>query len=191
MSIRVLALADRRTYPPLREILAEHSQEIDLIVTLGDLDYHDLHALDQYRHIPAIGVYGNHCAGSYMPLLGIINAHHSLVTMLGAQFVGMEGSPRYKKGPFQYSQEQAAGHIEQWPHVDVVLSHTPPYGVHDDSDDEEKPSHHGWHALRSYIDEHKPKYVLHGHTHPEQDTTHIGDTQVMWVWRHRFLTLDL
>jgi Icc-related predicted phosphoesterase len=133
-----------------------------------------------------MGVYGNHCAGSYMKLLKIANVHDAVADWGGLRFIGMEGCPRYRKGPIQHTQEQASEKMQRWPKADVVLSHAPPLGVHDDPD---RASHTGWEGLASYARRHSPSFVLHGHTHPESDTDLLGSTQVLWVWRYRLLEL--
>ncbi len=188
--MKILALADRRTYPPFTDILRDFHTSIDLIVTLGDLDFHDLQALSGYPSIPKMGVYGNHCGGSYLKLLGIENLHYCVGSFGGLDFIGMEGCPRYKRGPFQYTQAEAIALMDSWPHVDVILSHTPPFGVYDDSDQPEKTSHHGWHGRCQYIERENPGLVLHGHTHPENDSDILGETAIWWVWRHRFMQIN-
>jgi hypothetical protein len=184
--MRILALADARSYPPLAELLASMHRKLDLVVTLGDLDWHDLQALSGYPRLAKMGVYGNHCAGSYMKLLEIADVHDCFAQWQGLTFIGMEGSPRYKKGPFQYEQAEAARMMDRWPKADVILSHCPPRGVHDDP---ERASHTGWEALTRYVERHQPLAVLHGHTHPASDTDRLGETDVLWVWRHRLIEL--
>src|SRR5688572_14813991 len=45
--------------------------------------------------------------------------------------------------------------------LDILISHSPPFGIHDDSDQ----AHQGLKALNWLIKVAKPKYLLHGHTH--------------------------
>ena len=72
--MKTLVLADRPPSRPIKEILAENP-DIELIITLGDLYFYDIQELANITHIPKIGVYGNHCDGRYMDMLGIINLH--------------------------------------------------------------------------------------------------------------------
>ena len=71
----VLAIADRTPRESIIGLVDKHS--IELICTLGDLDHNSLHELKDITDIPKIGVYGNHCSGSYFDELGIKNMHLS------------------------------------------------------------------------------------------------------------------
>ena len=46
-------------------------------------------------------------------------------------------------------------------------------------------------ALREWVDRHRPRYVLHGHTHPlpGRTLTRYGDTKVHWISGARVLDL--
>jgi Icc-related predicted phosphoesterase len=82
-----------------------------------------------------------------------------------------------------------------WPQsgIDVVISHTPPFGAGDHSADHHidsvRPSHHGWRALRAYIEAAQPPLVLHGHTHPEQPSVWVGRTLVQHVFDYALVDL--
>ena len=54
--------------------------------------------------------------------------------------------------------------IRKLPAADVLLCHCPPRGVNDDPDD---PAHIGFEALRDWVLEHRPRWLLHGHVHPQ------------------------
>lgn len=72
--MKTLVLADRPPSRPIKEILTDNP-DIELIITLGDLYFYDIQELANVIHIPKIGVYGNHCDGRYMDILGITNLH--------------------------------------------------------------------------------------------------------------------
>ena len=65
-------------------------------------------------------------------------------------------------GP-SYTQREAKKLIRKLPAADVLLCHCPPRGVNDDPDD---PAHVGFDALRDWVLEHQPRWLLHGHVHP-------------------------
>jgi Icc-related predicted phosphoesterase len=46
-------------------------------------------------------------------------------------------------------------------YLDVLVTHSPPYGIHDGSD----LAHHGFKAFLGFIDRYHPDYLLHGHVH--------------------------
>ncbi|MBI2482593.1 metallophosphoesterase [Candidatus Uhrbacteria bacterium] len=188
--LRVLAIADRPPRRPIAEILAE--QSIDCIVTLGDLGLAELRGLGGVTGIPKWGVYGNHCSGTYFPELGISNLHCRTVSLHGVTFGGFEGSVRYKESPYSkmYTQEEAASLLADFPRVDVMCVHCPPYGINDEPDDL---AHQGFRALRTYCEQQRPRYLLHGHTYPteQQLVRRYQDTEIVYVFSDRVIELDL
>lgn len=184
----ILAIADRPAKEPILGLVKKHS--IDLICTLGDLDYFSLQELEKIDYIPKIGIYGNHCSGNYFEALGIINLHLQTFTYQGWTFGGFEGSPRYKESAYakMYTQEEAATLLEHFPAVDVMMAHAPPYGINDEP---ESTSHQGFRALRTYIERNKPKYFLHGHTYPSEKNliTVYQDTHIQYVYEEKIIEL--
>jgi Icc-related predicted phosphoesterase len=90
-------------------------------------------------------------------------------------------------GP-SYTQRQARRLIRKLPAADVLLCHCPPLGVNDDPDD---PAHIGFEALRKWVLDKRPRWLLHGHTHPAPGSllTSIGDTRVVYVSGAKVLEL--
>jgi len=160
----ILAIADRPPKESIKEILSKSS--VDLICTLGDLDYYSLIELKDIINIPKIGVYGNHCSGTYFEELGIKNMHLETFEYKSFTFGGFEGSVRYKADKYapMYTQEEANELLKDFPKVDVMLCHCPPYGINDEPDEV---SHQGFKALKDYVEKHSPQYLLHGHTYPK------------------------
>jgi len=186
--MHVLVLADRPPRPDPRVYLAQ--QRVDAILCLGDLQEAWLEGLADADQ-PKVGVYGNHDEEPYMERMGIADAHLRAVTIDGARFAGFEGCVRYQpRGGRQYTQEQATRMVRRLPPADVLLCHCPPWGVNDDPDDA---AHVGWLALREWVHEHRPRYLLHGHTHPQPGgrITRVGDTEVVYVAGLRAVELEL
>lgn len=186
--MKVLVLADRPPLISLRQLVAD--EQVELIITLGDFDMGDIAELEYITNIPKIGVYGNHCSGTYMPALGIHNMHRATWEYKGITFAGFEGCVRYKesKDAPMYTQDECTELLRDFPTVDVFLSHAPPAGINDEPGD---PSHAGFTALRTYLDEKQPKVWLHGHTYPSDDTlvTQSGTTRIEYVFRHKIIEL--
>ncbi len=186
--MKILAIADRPPRTKIKDILAQHP--VDLICTLGDLDHFALAELENITTIPKIGVYGNHCSGMYFERLGIKNMHLQTFTYMGLTFGGFEGSVRYKSNPDakMYTQEEATSLLKDFRRVDVMLVHCPPYGINDEPDEL---AHQGFHALRTYLDDKKPAYLLHGHTYPpaEQHVSVHGSTTVIYVYQDKVIEL--
>lgn len=158
--MNVLAIADRRPKINILEVVRDNN--VDLIVTLGDLTKDDIRLLEQITNIPKIGVYGNHDSGTYMPELGIWDMHLKVWDYMGLSFGGFRGCVRYKENPeaIMYTQEEALRLMDTFPKVDIFICHCPPRGIND----EEEVAHQGFQALRDYIDREQPKVLLHGHT---------------------------
>ena len=184
----ILAIADRAPREPITEILKKYP--VELICTLGDLDYASLHELKDITTIPKIGVYGNHCSRSYFEELGIRNMHLSTFEYKGLTFGGFEGSVRYKDDKYapMFTQDEAFSLLHDFPKVEVMLTHCPPYGINDEPDEI---AHQGFKALTSYLTEHRPKYLLHGHTYPKENelVTQYEDTKIIYVFSDKVLEL--
>lgn len=185
--MNILAIADRRPKINIQEVVEKNS--IELIVTLGDLTREDILQLEQITHIPKIGVYGNHCSGTYMPELGIWDMHLKIWDYKGLRFGGFQGCVRYKENPdaIMYTQQEASGLMSDFPRVDVFLCHCPPRGIND----EEEVAHQGFDALKDYVEREHPSVLLHGHTYPTEDeaiTSYLA-TRIEYVYEHKIVRI--
>ena len=177
--MRVLALADKP--PPLDPAVMARQLGVDAVVCLGDLDrawIEPLMTLD----IPRYGVHGNHDPEHVLRELEIEDLHLRR-TQLGGGITaaGFEGCVRYRRGAtYQYTQRQASKLVRRLPAADVLLCHCPPAGINDDPDDS---AHVGFEGLRTWVDHHHPRHILHGHTHPLPGSRidRYGDTRVHWI----------
>lgn len=179
--MKILAIADRAPKQNVAETVQQ--QQIDIIMTLGDLGYFELKDLNAVVNIPKVGVYGNHCSGSYFTELDIQNLHLKTWKYKNTTFGGFQGCVRYKENPeaIMYTQSEAKELINQLPPVDVLIAHCPPYGINDDT---AEISHTGFIALRNYIEQYQPKHFFHGHTYPtaEKIVTNLGITTIHYVF---------
>jgi len=185
--MRILVIADRAPDKRVQDILAE--SPIDLIVTLGDLELSQIRALEDVTDIPKVGVYGNHCSGMYMPGLGIENMHLATKEISGFVFGGFEGCVKYKESSAKmYTQEEASALLANFPKVDIMIVHCPPFGVNDDQSDI---AHTGFIGLRDYVEREGPKMLLHGHTYPtaQEMVTQLGETRIEYVFGHRIIEI--
>src|SRR5690349_13572732 len=183
--MRALALADRPFHADAGVLAAQH--ELDAVVCLGDLQTSWLETLDRV-HLPKFGVRGNHDNEPYMEQFGIEDLHLRRVELEGGlSLCGFEGCVEH--GP-AYSQRNAAKLVRRLPRADVLICHCPPYGVNDDPDD---PAHVGFLALREWVLEHRPRVLLHGHTHPNPGALveRLGDTRVVYVNGARLVDLPV
>lgn len=186
-TMNVLAIADIRPKINIQDTVRDNN--IELIITLGDLTREDILQLEQITAIPKIGVYGNHDSGTYMPELGIWDMHLKIWDFQGLRFGGFQGCVRYKENPdaIMYTQEEASQMMANFPKVDVFLCHCPPLGIND----EEEVAHQGFQALRDYIDREQPRILLHGHTYPRDETVvkQYGSTRIEYIYEYKVISL--
>jgi Icc-related predicted phosphoesterase len=184
--MNILFIADQKPKRSIKETIQEYA--IDIIVTLGDLDFFDIRDLQSIDTIPKIGVYGNHCSGNYFESVGIKNMHLETFEFQGVTFAGFQGSVRYKPNPYaiMYHQEEALALLDQIPKADILISHAPPFGVHDEPDDV---THAGLKVLNEYLERHHPKYHFHGHTYTKIKETLVGTTKVVYIYADEVYSL--
>jgi uncharacterized protein len=181
--VRALVLADEPPYIPLARLL---ERDVDIVLCLGDLSRSDLEPLGSAR-LPKLGVHGNHDDGEEFTGLGIESVHLRRVEVGGLCFGGFSGSHEYHAEPrYTWSQRKASKCLRRLRHVDVLLAHSPPFGVHDDPDD---PAHIGLVGLREYVERERPALLLHGHTYPPLAVSRLGETEVRHVRGHRIVEL--
>jgi Icc-related predicted phosphoesterase len=185
--MKVLTIADRNPHINFADII--RADQVELVITLGDLVREDLLPLEQIN-LPKIGVYGNHDSGNYMHNLGIWDMHLKTWDFEGLKFGGFQGCVRYKDNPdaIMYTQEQAKQMLAGFPPVDVFICHCPPYGINDEPNEL---AHQGFVALRNYIESTPPKVLLHGHTYPTAESlvTQHGPTRIEYIFGHSLLDL--
>jgi Icc-related predicted phosphoesterase len=145
----------------------------DILFLTGDLSIFDLKELKEpLQSKPGFGVYGNHCTKGYLEEMGIKNMHLSTTIVGNYTIGGYQGCLRYKEsGEFQFTEEQAKRNLANFPRVDILLLHAPPFGLLDSPDD---PVHKGSKSVRAYIDRHKPSYVFCGHESPSLEINYQG-----------------
>lgn len=152
----------------------------DAVVLLGDLEPDWLDVLGKFGDLPVFGVYGNHDDGRYLEARNTTDLHLTWAEVGDLRFTGFQGCVRYRRGaPLQYSQGEALRLARRLPRADVLLSHAPPRGVHEEPGDR---AHEGFEALRRYIERVQPRLALHGHTpSPPRRPVRIGRTVVVHV----------
>jgi Icc-related predicted phosphoesterase len=208
--VKILFVSDRvvnRLYSPN---IKNRYGDVDLIVGCGDLPYYYLEYLVSMLNRPMPFVHGNHDPlEEYLPDGTSIsspgggkNIHGQTYIQNNIIFAGLEGSIRYKNGPFQYTQGQMWFNIYQLvPHLlvnklrygrylDILVAHSPPYGIHNGEDH----THTGFKAFLWFMQVFKPRYLIHGHRHvysPCEDTeTLYMETKVINIYPFRILEIE-
>lgn len=179
--------------------------EAELIISCGDLPYYYPEYLISILNIPLFYVRGNHDVGAesfqkaHPGPLGGFDLHRRIHVENGVILAGVEGSLRYRDGPFMYSQSEMwfnvfglipyllINRIRYGRYVDIFVSHAPPFGVNDREDY----PHKGVKAFHWFDRVFLPKYHLHGHIHLYQHqnsrVSKIGNTSVINCYGYQII----
>lgn len=174
--MRVLAVSDEIVEslysPKIRDIACG----VELILSAGDLPSAYLEYMVSMLDVPLLYVMGNH-AGSGGPKEfpdGGENVDGRVVCSNGLLIAGLEGSIRYNnRRDYQYTEGEMWAKIAAlsptlWMnklrygrYLDILLTHSPPYGIHDGNDR----AHQGFRSFLWFMDHYRPDYLIHGHQH--------------------------
>jgi uncharacterized protein len=184
--------------------------EVDLLVSCGDLPPEYLEYIVSSLNVPHYYVRGNHSQiietpegdRCEEPFVGS-NLHRRAVNYRGLLLAGIEGSLRYRPGPFQYTQGEMwrfvlafvprllYNRLRYGRFLDVFVTHASPWGIHDQPD----LPHHGIRAFTWLVKVFQPQVHLHGHIHvyhPETVTeSRVGRTRVLNAFGHRQVEISL
>ena len=107
--MKILFIADEESKLYWDYFKKEYFEDIDIIVSCGDLKASYLSFLSTMLPIPVLYVHGNH-DDKYdrNPPEGCICIEDSVFEYKGVRFLGLGGSNRYKPGVNQYTEKQMA-----------------------------------------------------------------------------------
>ncbi len=186
--MKILFLADVEAKAYWDFFHKEDFEDIDLIVSCGDLNASYLSFLATMVPVPVLYVRGNHDDRyKHNPPEGCICIEDDIYNFKGVRILGLGGCNRYKEGENQYTDRQMKKRVNKmrlkiWRNggFDILVTHSPAKGLHDDSD----PCHIGFDTFNEVIKKYKPKYFVHGHVHmnygrkfPREDM--VDDTHVI------------
>jgi len=184
--MRALVISDKVEPILYSAGITRHVGAIDLVISCGDLPHYYLEFITSMLGKPTYYVYGNHGREVEYQVgkgetwhrvtepMGATNLHAAAVKEGDLLLAGLEGSIRYNDAPrFQYT-EQAMwaeiwrlapklmmNRIRYGRYLDVLVAHSPPWGIHDQPD---RP-HQGFKSFLWFMRRFKPRYLLHGHIH--------------------------
>ncbi len=179
--MKALSLSDVVLDAVYAPSVVERFGDVDLVISCGDLPYYYVEYLVDIMAKPVFFVRGNHAplveysisGEARLSPWGAIDLHRRVVSFRGLLMAGFEGSPRYRVGPFMYTQGEMWGMvlamaprliwncIRYGRALDVLVTHAPPWDVQDAMD----PAHRGFKAFRWLLKVFKPRYHFHGHIH--------------------------
>jgi Icc-related predicted phosphoesterase len=143
--------------------------DVDLIISCGDLKAEYLSFLVTMIKAPLFYVPGNHdYKYSVKPPEGCESIDGKLIKYKGIRILGLGGSHKYNGLEHQYSEKEMKSRINilkprLWINngFDILVSHAPSYSISDNTD----ACHKGFKCFDDLIDKYSPKYFFHGHVH--------------------------
>lgn len=207
--MKLLAVSDQVVDRVYSLASSGHFKGVELILGCGDLPYTYLEYLVTVLSVPLFYIPGNHDPNFDLRDIrsraeGGSNLDLRLVCHKKTLIGGFGGSIRYRPdGTNQYTQKEAylrvfrmvpklvIHRIKYGRALDILISHSPPFGIHDDTDN----AHNGLKALNWLINFAKPRYHFHGHTHfyrnnIDESMTKIGHTQIINVFPYKVIDTE-
>jgi len=209
--VKILAISDVIDDLVQSPNIAQRFGDVDLVLSCGDLPFEYLEYVVTMLGKDLYYVYGNHARHrrltsdgnmEWVEPGGCINIHRRVVKHRGLLIAGLEGSLRYSPGEHQYTQSQMALFVRamaprlRWNSlrhgraVDILITHAPPFGIHDDQDR----CHQGFRSFLSFMDRYQPRYLIHGHTHlyrrDVRRRTTYGNTVVINAYGFQVIDID-
>ncbi len=205
--MKVLAISDEIVPQIYDPGIKSRFGDVDLVLGCGDLPHYYLEYVATMLRVPVYYVMGNHdCELGEQDEEekrpgGCEDINETIVEHKGLFIAGLEGSMRYKPGPHQYSQMEMRYKAFRlstsilWkrrfkrPHLDILITHAPPLGIHDGRD----LCHTGFYVFLQVMERHQPRYLLHGHSHvydrSQPTMTQYQHTIVVNVYPYRVLDI--
>lgn len=203
MALRLLAVSDAML-PQLQDAayLLRTYSDVRLLLSCGDMPVSYLEYINSVLNVSLYYVRGNHDESYVERPPGGDDLHCRILRFDRYSFLGLEGSINYNRGRIQYTNTQMfALVLRLMPRllvlrsvrgysVDVVVTHSPPEGIHDLSSDR---AHRGFKAFRYLMAWGRPRYLLHGHVDTwdsrQAVETVFHHTRVININPSRLLTL--
>ncbi len=205
--MKVLAISDQVVPQIYDSSVRARFADVELVVSCGDLPRYYLEYVVTMLNVPLFYVMGNHGLelerahddGKARRPGGCVDIDEQVVECAGVLIAGLEGSMRYKQGPYQHTQREMSRkanrlgmklllrRLRKGTCLDILITHAPPLGIHDGRD----LCHTGFSAFLKFMQRHRPKYLIHGHSHLydqlQPRTTQYGGTLVVNAFPYRVI----
>jgi uncharacterized protein len=211
-AMRVLAVSDKVEPVLYSPAVNDRVGAVDMILSCGDLPFFYIEYLVSTVNRPCYYVFGNHGreveyhGGDWQQKSephGAEDLHLRTARQDCLLLAGLEGSIRYNDAPkYQYTDfemqlnilrlipQLARNRVRHGRWLDVLVAHSPPFGIHDEKD----PAHIGFTSFLTFMRWFKPRYLLHGHIHLYRQNvttqTRYEETEVINVYPFKLLELE-
>ena len=200
--MKILAVADTEDRALAEHFDPERWRGVDLILSLGDLKPDYLDYLVSRLNVPLLYVRGNHDGGYRdSPPAGCEDVDGRVVKVAGLRIGGLEGSRWYGGSGVEYSDRHTALRafmlglrIRLAGGLDILMTHAPPTFGDPAVDDALDKVHAGFDSYRRLVLTHRPRLLLHGHTHLNYGRNKrermLGSTRVIDCYGATLVELD-
>ena len=167
--MKILIIADYEN-PYLWDYFDKQNfNDIDLIISCGDLKASYLSFLVTMIPVPVLYIHGNHdYRYADAPPEGCICIEDTIYNFRGLNIGGLGGSMEYAGGPQQYTELKMQKRVKKLSKLsqkkgglDIFVSHAPTARLGDGTD----LCHKGFECFYMIYDNLHPRYHLHGHQH--------------------------
>jgi len=205
-TLKILAVSDQVVDRIYALVSSGQFAGVELLLGCGDLPYTYLENILSMLNVPLYYVPGNHdpAFSERSPLRraeGGTNLDLRVSRFRNILIGGFGGSVLYRPDSVnQYTQAEANWRAASmlpmllWNRIrygrclDILISHSPPFGIHDD----DTQAHRGLHALNWILRLARPRFHFHGHTHFYRQNlapsvTRCGPTQIMNIYPYKLI----
>lgn len=167
--MKILAISDEESVALWDYFDKSRVEDIDLIISCGDLNPRYLSFLATMVSVPVLYVHGNHDEKyEQIPPEGCVCIEDDIVVYKGIRILGLGGSMRYTSGSHQYTEKEMQRRVKRlWFKLlrkggfDILVTHAPAYQLNDGRD----LPHQGFRVFLELMEKYSPKFFLHGHVH--------------------------
>lgn len=211
--MKVLAVSDRVQEHIYSSAIRKQYSDVKMVFGCGDLPFYYLeYIVTMLSAVPVLYVRGNHDDRPFHMSDGRVvryaegceDIDGQVLHRSGLLVAGIEGSMRYRPdGRCMYTDREIAFKLMRLVprllinkarygrYLDVLVTHSPPYGIHDRAD----LAHTGFQSFLTFMRIFQPRYLLHGHVHVYNPTsvtqTRYLNTFVINVYPYLVLDIPL
>jgi Icc-related predicted phosphoesterase len=217
--MRLLCIADHVDPVIYSNVLKARYGTVDMVMSAGDLTFGYYDFVISTLNKPLYFVFGNHHmearadfarpsdpfarkADRWQAGAGAICIEGKVLRVKGVIIAGLGGSIWYNGGENQYTDVSMFlmmlrlvpgmlwHRIFHGRFLDVLLTHSPPYGINDLPD----PCHTGFRVFLWFMRTFKPRYLVHGHVHLYDRNAareaHYKSTSIVNAYDHIVIDLE-